>query len=156
MHKTIGRSVQPNIGSKKQNFLGHCPRPHNGGVICTPQTPSDLPTMQSVQRRGGSAPPLTPPLTKWASRGKNITQPNKCQFQKISSPKYHFTNSWIQFQISNKENTNTHTHTHKHTHTHTHTHTHIYIYKESITVHRWLHAEKPPDCPTSWLLDYST
>jgi len=32
--------------------------------------------MQWVQRRGGSILPLIPQLTKWASRGKDITQPN--------------------------------------------------------------------------------
>ena len=43
----------------------------------THQTPCDpSPTTQSTQQRGGSAPPLTPRLATWASRGKNITQPN--------------------------------------------------------------------------------
>lgn len=60
MHKTIGRSTQPNIVSK----------------TCTLQTPCESLATQLAQRRGGFAPLLTSWLTTWASNGKNITQPN--------------------------------------------------------------------------------
>ena len=64
MHKTIGRSAQPNIGSKK-NSQGTAPDPVQGGY--------PPPATQSVEQSGGSAPPLTPRFTMWASRGKNNT-----------------------------------------------------------------------------------
>ena len=76
MYKTIGRSAQPNIGSKTKIFPRCYPRPHRVGLP-PPLNPPVVPlVMQSAQRRGGSAPLLSPRLTTWASHGKNITKPN--------------------------------------------------------------------------------
>ena len=56
--KTIGRFTQPNIGFKKI-FPRRCPGPRTGGL----PAPLKPPAAQSVQRRGGSASPLTPRFT---------------------------------------------------------------------------------------------
>lgn len=82
MHKTIGRSAQPNIGSKKKSFLGRYPRPHRGGLPSPLKPPMTLPLRNRHNERGGSAPPLTPRLTMWASRRKNITKPNTYAIRK--------------------------------------------------------------------------
>ena len=72
MHKTIGRSAQPNRGSKKK-FLGALPwTPVEGSY----PPPSNPPLHNQRNEGGAPPPPLTPRLTTWASRGKNITQPN--------------------------------------------------------------------------------
>ena len=58
MHKTIGRSAQPNIGSKKQNFLGRCLGPHKGGLP-TPLKPLVTPPVHNQRNEGrGDPPPL--------------------------------------------------------------------------------------------------
>ena len=64
--KNIGGFAQPNIGSKKIS-RGAAPDLIEGGYP-PPSNPLDrggchLPAAQSVQRRGGSAPPLTPQFT---------------------------------------------------------------------------------------------
>ena len=76
MHKTMGGSAQPNIGSKTKIFQGIAPDPIEWGYL-HPSNPMWPPCyVIRATKGGGSAPPLTPRLTTWASRGKNITQPN--------------------------------------------------------------------------------
>jgi len=94
MHKTIGGSAQPKIGSKTKIFRGAAPDPIKWGYGYTSNPLWPPLATQSVQQRGWSAPPLTPQLTMWACHGKNITQPNiihKVISTTMNNLKNHFT-----------------------------------------------------------------
>ena len=59
MHKTIGRSAQPNIGSKNQNFSGRCPGPHRRGLPA-PLKPPVNPLLHNRHNEGGFHSPSNP------------------------------------------------------------------------------------------------
>jgi len=62
MHKTIGRSTEPNIGSKKQKKIVRYPKPHRGGLLSPLKTPVTAPLRNWHVEGGAPPPPLTPPV----------------------------------------------------------------------------------------------